>query len=72
VGISWGESNLDLASGESNSTLVKSNEMVSVGLYHPLTKSVNLVAEYSRVESENQANAKNKSDIVDVGAILFF
>jgi len=72
VGISWGESNLDLASGESNSTLVKSNEMVTVGLYHPLTKSVNLVAEYSRVESENQANAKNKSDIVDVGAILFF
>lgn len=72
VGISWGESNLDLASGESNDTLVKSNEMVSVGLYHPLTKSVNLVAEYSRVESQNQANATNKSDIVDVGAILFF
>jgi predicted porin len=72
VGVSWGESNLDLASGETNSTLVKSNEMWTVGAYHPLTKHLNLVAEYSRVESENQAGATNKSDIFDAGAILFF
>jgi len=72
VGVSWGESNLDLASGETNSTLVKSNEMVTIGAYHPLTKHLNLVAEYSRVESENQAGATNKSDIFDAGAILFF
>jgi predicted porin len=72
VGLSWGESNLDLAGGESNATLVKSNEMWTVGAYHPLTKHLNLVAEYSRVRSENQAGQRNESDIVDAGAILFF
>jgi len=72
VGVSWGESNLDLASGESNGTLVKSNEMWTVGAYHPLTKHLNLVAEYSRVKSENQQGDTNKSDIFDAGAILFF
>jgi len=72
VGVSWGESNLDLASGESNGTLVKSNEMWTVGAYHPLTKHLNLVAEYSRVRSENHQGERNESDIVDAGAILFF
>jgi len=72
VGISWGESNLDLANGEINNTLVKTNEMATIGLYHPLTKHLNLVAEYSRVRSENQVGAKNESDIANAGAILFF
>jgi predicted porin len=69
---SWGESNLDLASAEVAGTTVKSNEMWTIGAYHPLTSSVNLVAEYSRVESSNQLGAKNTQDIVDFGAILFF
>jgi len=72
LGVSWGISNLDLASGETNATLVKENEMWTVGAYHPLTKSVNLVAEYSNVTSKNQANAENQSNIVSAGAILFF
>jgi hypothetical protein len=71
---SWGRSNLDKASGESASNLVKSNEMTTIGLYHPLTKHLNLVGEYSRVESENHATIakENKSDIISVGGILFF
>jgi predicted porin len=72
VGVSWGESNLDGNAVDAGSTLVKSNEMWTVGAYHPLTKSINLVAEYSRVESENNLSQKNKSDIFDAGAILFF
>jgi len=72
AGISWGQSNLDRAGGEVSNNLVKSNEMTTVGLYHPLTKHLNLVAEYSRVTSENQANQENKSDIVSAGGILFF
>jgi len=72
VGISWGESNLDGNTVDLNTNLVKSNEMLTVGAYHPLTKSVNLVAEYSRVESQNNKNQTNKSDIFDIGAILFF
>ena len=71
---SWGRSNLDKANGESASNLVKSNEMSTIGLYHPLTKHLNLVGEYSRVESENHAtiSKENKSDILSVGGILFF
>jgi len=72
AGISWGQSNLDLAGGEVANNLVRSNEMTTVGLYHPLTKHLNLVGEYSRVKSENQINQENKSDIVSVGGILFF
>ena len=70
---SWGISNLDRASGEvGNNTLVSSNEMWTIGAYHPLTSNLNLVAEYSNVRAENQVGARNTSDIVDFGAILFF
>jgi len=76
IGASWGESNLDRNADEtsfsSSNYLVKTNEMWTVGAYHPLTKSVNLVAEYSRVESTNQIDQKNKSDAVSFGGILFF
>jgi len=72
AGISWGQSNLDRAGGETANELVKSNEMTTVGLYHPLTKHLNLVGEYSRVTSENQQGQENKSDIVSAGGILFF
>jgi len=84
VGISWGISNLDLASGETNAVntttsataasglLVKENEMWTAGVYHPLTKHLNLVAEYSHLKSVNQANAENKTNVGSVGAILFF
>jgi predicted porin len=72
AGISWGQSNLDLAGGEVSANLVKSNEMTTVGLYHPLTKHLNLVGEYSKVTSQNHGNQENKSDIVSAGGILFF
>ena len=72
AGISWGRSNLDRAGNDLATTLLKSNEMTTVGLYHPLTKSVNLVAEYSHVQSENQASAENKNNTGSLGAILFF
>jgi hypothetical protein len=72
VGVSWGISNLDLASGESNATLIKENEMWTVGAYHPLTKHLNLVAEYSDAQSRNQSNAENKNKTGSLGAILFF
>jgi predicted porin len=73
AGISWGQSNLDRAGNDSaTGTLLKTNEMTTVGLYHPLTKSVNLVAEYSHVTSENQAGKENTSNAGSLGAILFF
>ena len=72
LGVSYGESELDLASGEAASNLVETNEMLTVGAYHPLTKHLNLVAEYSKVESESHTGVDAESDIFSVGAILFF
>jgi predicted porin len=72
LGVSYGESKLDLASGEASSNLIKENEMLTVGAYHPLTKHLNLVAEYSAVESKSHSGVTAKSDIMTVGAILFF
>jgi len=75
IGVSYGESNLDATSNDSTTTdIVKSNDMWTVGAYHPLTKHLNLVAEYSSVETESMSTsiAETESEIVSVGAILFF
>ena len=71
-GVAFGRSNLDKASGEGNTALVKSNERLTVGLYHPLTKHLNLVAEYNDIESKAQDGAKNSASSGSLGAILFF
>jgi hypothetical protein len=83
AGISWGVSQLDLADGETSGSmtddigagkanLIKENRMTTVGLYHPLTKHLNLVAEYNHITSENQAGGENKAHSSNLGAILFF
>lgn len=72
LGVSYGQSKLDRNSGETATALVEKNEMWTVGAYHPLTKSVNLVAEYSDVKAEAQNGAEGKSRTVSAGAILFF
>jgi predicted porin len=73
VGVSWGVSNLDSANAtDSGSTLIKENELWLVGAYHPLTKHLNLVAEYAHNSSKNQVNAENEADTGSIGAILFF
>ena len=73
LGVAFGRSNLDLASGEAAAnTLVKSNDRLTVGLYHPLTKHLNLVAEWNDIETKAQAGAKNSVTTGSLGAILFF
>jgi predicted porin len=74
LGVAYGISNLDKASGEADANLVKSNRRYIVGAYHPLTKSLNLVAEYNDVETEAHLNTiqDTKSKTVSLGAILFF
>jgi len=84
LGASWGisVSNLDTdyASNGAHGNKIE-NESWIVGAYHPLTKSLNLVAEYTRQEITNTnvsngsgANNEGKaeSDTVSLGAILFF
>jgi len=65
--------------GESNSSYngnVLTNDSWIVGAYHPLTKSLNLVAEYTRHDQKASnvsiGSGKIESDTVSVGAILFY
>ena len=75
VGIAYGISNLDRGNGETAATvtnLVSENERITVGAYHPLTKHLNLVAEYNNIESKAHNNNSNESKTYSAGAILFF
>jgi len=75
LGVSYGESNLD---GNAVDSFTDSqNRMWTVGAYHPLTKHLNLVAEYSDVKGESTSRATGattdgKTKTVSLGAILFF
>jgi predicted porin len=79
LGASYGQSNskgtYNLVTGDI------SNESYIVGAYHPLTKSLNLVAEYTNQRIEANAastvapisgSGKIESDTISLGAILFF
>jgi len=74
LGVSYGVSKLDDNAADAGGNLVEENNRLTVGAYHPLTKHLNLVAEFSHVESEsNTAGAATaEQDIMSVGAILFF
>jgi predicted porin len=72
LGVAYGVSKLDLATGETNATLVDKNTRLTVGAYHPLTKHLNLVAEFNSINSEAQGSNENESQALSLGAILFF
>ncbi len=73
LGISYGESELEGNSGELLND--QTNDMLTIGAYHPITKHLNLVAEYSIQELEVDTTAGNadvKAKTISLGAILFF
>ena len=72
IGAAYGVSRLDLASGETNASLLDENRRWTVAAYHPLTKHLNLVAEYNNINSDAQDGAENESQALSLGAILFF
>jgi predicted porin len=71
---SYGESTLDGNSIDGFKDI--ENNMWTVGAYHPLTKHLNLVAEYSvakdEVNNRNAADTDLKAKTISLGAILFF
>ena len=73
LGVSYGESTLEGNSGE---VLDETrNNMWTVGAYHPITKHLNLVAEYSlqKVETDTTGgDTEVKAKTISLGAILFF
>jgi len=80
LGVSYGESTLEgTATDRANTFDEYKNKMWTVGAYHPLTKHLNLVAEYSNVKTEidnfggtGTPNVDGKSKTISLGAILFF
>ncbi len=75
LGLSYGESTLDGNSVDGFSDV--ENSMWTVGAYHPITKHLNLVAEYSNqeVDTNNRgavADTQVKAKTISLGAILFF
>jgi len=72
LGVSWGRTTLQNNSAATDGlTSDVKDSMWTVGAYHPLTKSLNLVAEYSIVKQE-YGNIEAKANTVSAGAILFF
>ncbi len=74
LGVSYGESNLE---GNAADTFKDdTSEMWTVGAYHPITKHLNLVAEYSvatdDVNNRTTADTDVKAKTISLGAILFF
>jgi predicted porin len=72
IGVAYGISSLDKANGSDLANLFKDNERITVGAYHPLTKHLNLVAEYNNIETKSHNALKNESNSFSLGAILFF
>ena len=76
LGASWGISKIDNdGAGAGAGTDEFENESWIVGVYHPLTKSLNLVAEYTSTDYENIGNVDGfdgEADTIALGAILFF
>jgi len=78
LGVSWGESKLhatafDSAIGDDINAI--KDEMWVGGVYHPITKHLNLVAEYSeskRTWSFDDGSGSGKAKTVSLGGILFF
>ena len=73
LGVSYGLSSLDDNAADAGKGLVEENNMLTVGAYHPLTKHLNLVAEYSHIETEaHDTISTAENDVLSIGAILFF
>jgi len=77
LGLAWGISRLDDTGTDraTGASIVDNNRRWTFGAYHPLTKSLNLVAEYNDIRSEaqsyvNVSDAKSRN--ISLGAILFF
>jgi predicted porin len=72
IGLAYGVSKLDKANGSDTAALVSENNRVTIGAYHPITKHLNLVAEYNDIEAKSHNGLVNKQETGSLGAILFF
>jgi predicted porin len=66
VGASWGQNSIKTVGNDTE------REAWIIGAYHPLTKHLNLVAEYNHLKVTDDANVEGKAKTTSLGAILFF
>ena len=69
LGVAYGVSKIDAAGNDTFRDY--KNERVTVGAYHPLTKHVNLVAEYDTVQT-TVTGVETTVNTIALGGILFF
>jgi len=74
LGLSYGQSSLDVASNEAAAAnpLVKSNSSVIGGLYYSLVPGLTLTAEATGTTSKSHAGSSISDTSVALGSILFF
>jgi len=72
LGLNYGESNLDQASGEAASALVETNKKYTLGAYYSLTENLTLLSEFSKVDAEANNGIENESSNFNIGAYLSF
>ena len=73
IGASYGESNLDRGPADlPSSVLVSKNESIVIGVYHPLTSFLNLVAEFTQTKATAHSGAEAEETAIALGAILFY
>ena len=75
IGVAYGVTKVDHANAldaTNNAALIEKQARWTVGAYHPLTKHLNLVAEFNNIESESHNNIDNDAEALSLGAILFF
>ncbi len=72
-GVSFGESKLDRGPADPVTTsLFETNESIVVGIYHPLTSALHLVAEYTQTTSTAHNGNEAEETAIAIGAILFY
>lgn len=75
IGLSWGESNVDSKASDGPGADDFQSESWVLGAYYPVTKSLNLVAEYTSASYDNigfVGTQNGDADTIALGAILFF
>ena len=69
LGVSYGLSKIDKRAAE---VYDAERKATIVGAYHPLTKHLNLVAEYNHLDVDTYTYTNGKAKTMSLGAILFF
>jgi predicted porin len=72
LGVNYGDSRLDQASGEVNPGLLRSNRKATGGVYYSVSKNLTLLGEYSNEKAKAQDGGTNTSNTFNLGVFVGF